>query len=84
MASISLVLTLPKVVCHPMQFNFCRLIALRKSNGDVRPIAIGETLRRVTAKAICLQKRDDFSDYFQPLQHGVATPSGQELLSHHI
>ena len=29
-----------------------RLIALRKPNGDERPIAIAETLRRVTAKAI--------------------------------
>ena len=29
-----------------------RLIALPKGNGDVRPIAIGETLRQLTAKAI--------------------------------
>ena len=32
-----------------------RLIALPKLNGDVRPIAIGETLRRLSAKAICFQ-----------------------------
>ena len=32
------------------------LIALPKSNGDVRPIAIGEVFRRVTARTICQQK----------------------------
>ena len=34
-----------------------RLIALPKTGGDVRPIAIGECLRCVTAKVICRQKR---------------------------
>ena len=33
-----------------------RLIALTKANGAVHPIAIGETLRRITARAICLQE----------------------------
>ena len=61
-----------------------RLIALPKSNGDVRPIAIGETLRRLTAKAICFQLRSSFSTYFEPIQHGVATPCGGELLAHHV
>ena len=33
-----------------------RRIALPKSNGDVRPIAIGEVFRRVTARTICKQQ----------------------------
>ena len=57
-----------------------RLIALPKANGDVRPIAIGETWRRVTARAICFQKRKEFADYFTPLQHGVSVEGGAELL----
>ena len=61
-----------------------RLIALPKGNGDVRPIAIGETLRRLTAKVICLQLRPSFSSYFSPLQHGVATRGGSEMLVHHV
>ncbi len=61
-----------------------RLIALPKPNGDVRPIAIGETLRRLTAKAMCMQKRSDFANFFHPLQHGVATDGGLEMLVHHV
>ena len=61
-----------------------RLIALPKGNGDVRPIAIGETLRRLSAKAICLQLRSSFSSYFSPQQHGVATRGGSEMLVHHV
>ena len=61
-----------------------RLIALPKSNGDVRPIAIGEVFRRVTARTICKQKSAVFSAHFSPVQYGIATPEGAELLTHHI
>ena len=61
-----------------------RLIALPKTNGDVRPIVIGETLRRITARAICLQERTTFLEHFSPIQHEVATAGGTELLNHHI
>ena len=62
-------------------FTASRLIALPKGNDDVRPTAIGECLRRLTAKIICLQLKPD---HFAPLQHGVATPGGSEMLVHHI
>ena len=61
-----------------------RLIALPKANGDVRPIAVGECLRRLTAKVICQQKKESFTIFFSPLQHGVAVDGGSELLIHHI
>ena len=61
-----------------------RLIAIPKPNGDVRPIAIGEALRRLTAKSICAQKKDSFAQFFSPLQHGVATKGGAELLVHQV
>ena len=38
-----------------------RIIALSKQNRDIRPIAIGECLRRISAQAICLQKSKDFA-----------------------
>ena len=61
-----------------------RLIALPKSNGDVRPITVGECIRRLTAKVLCLQKKESVAAYFSPLQHGVAVEGGSELLLHHI
>ena len=61
-----------------------RLIAIPKSNGDVRPIAIGESLRRLTAKTICIQKKNSFAQFFSPLQHGVAVQGGSALLVHHL
>ena len=61
-----------------------RLIALPKKSNDVRPIAIGEVFRRITAKTICMQKREDFSAFFAPIQNGVAIKGGSELLIHQI
>ena len=61
-----------------------RLIALSKSNGDLRPIAVGDALRRRTDRAICAQKKEAFADYFTPIQHGVSTQNGTELVAHHI
>ena len=59
-----------------------RLIALNKGKEgyppDVRPIAVGETLRRLTGKCICAILRDKFSSFFQPSQFGVACKSGAE------
>ena len=61
-----------------------RLIALPKASGDVRPIAIGEVSRRITANCICAQMKSEFSNFFSLLQHGVSTEGGTDLLLHHI
>ena len=61
-----------------------RLIAIPKPNGDVRPIAIGECIRRLTARALCVQMKAHFADFFCPIQHGVSTENGSELIAHHI
>ena len=58
------------------------LVALNKtteaSKSDIRPIAVGETLRRLTAKCLCITIREKARDLFQPLQVGVACRSGSE------
>ena len=59
-----------------------RLIALNKKSGDVRPIVIGFTLRRLAAKCA-----NDFgiarvASYFGALQLGVGTPGGCEAAIH--
>ena len=61
-----------------------RLIAFPKSNGDVRSIAVGDALRRLTARAICVQKKERFADYVTPIQHGVSTQNGTDLVAHQI
>ena len=38
-----------------------RLIAIPKPNSDVRPIAIGECIRRLTARALCVQMKAHFA-----------------------
>ena len=62
------------------------LIALNKlkdgSPPDIRPIAVGESLRRLTGKCICALVKDKAYDLFQPLQLGVACSSGSEKIIH--
>ena len=43
---------------------------------------MGETLRRLTAKCLCIKIREKARDLFQPLQVGVACRSGSERIIH--
>ena len=60
------------------------LVALAKENGDVRPIAVGEVLRRLTSKCLCSAVRRDAQGFFGSLQVGVACPLGLEAAIHTI
>lgn len=60
------------------------LVALPKGLDDVHPIAIEEVFRRITAKAICLEEKSYFQSSFCPIQHGVATEGGVEVIVHHV
>ena len=46
------------------------------------PIAVGETLRRLTAKCLCALVKVKASAFFQPLQSGIACTSGSEKVVH--
>ncbi|CAI7737379.1 unnamed protein product [Closterium sp. NIES-53] len=59
-----------------------RLIALAKPGGGARPIAIGECLTRLTAKAALTTIGEAVREYFLPLQYGVAVPGGAETVIH--
>ena len=55
------------------------LFALNKKDpGDVRPIAVGETIRRLASKCFCAETKETAADYLRPLQVGVACPLGAE------
>eukprot|EP00731_Ephydatia_muelleri_P023608 Em0015g1191a len=54
------------------------LVALRKGTQGIRPITVGESLRRLTSKCLCSLIKEDASVFFQPFQFGVALPQGCE------
>ena len=49
---------------------------------DIRQIVVGETLRRLTGKCLCIISRAKASEFFDPFQLGVAYPAGAEKLVH--
>ena len=59
-----------------------RLIALRKKDGGVRPIAIGYTLRRLAAKCANFFAVNKVLSLLLPLQVGVGVPGGAEAAVH--
>ena len=55
-------------------FYGANLIALKKEDGGIRPIAVGSTLRRLAAKIVMFANSDFCRAEFQPHQVGVGTP----------
>ena len=58
------------------------LLALKKKNGGLRPIAIGEVLRRLVSKCLSFAVRSVVLDVLPPLQVGVGLPGGAEAIVH--
>ncbi|CAI5953250.1 unnamed protein product [Closterium sp. NIES-64] len=59
------------------------LVGLSKLIGDVRPVAIGEVLPRILARALCISLRPAMVSYFLPCnQLGAGTRVGAEILTH--
>lgn len=49
---------------------------------DIRPIAVGEVLRWLTSKCLCILTKAKAAEYFEGYQTGVACPGGSELTIH--
>ena len=60
------------------------LVALPKPSGGVRPIAVGELLRRLTGKCLMALVQDDARTHFWPAQVGVAVKGGAEKAIHTV
>ena len=58
------------------------LFAALKKCGGHRPIAVGEALRRLTAKCVSRKATADVKDILLPLQLGVGVKSGAEAIIH--
>eukprot|EP00731_Ephydatia_muelleri_P024145 Em0016g416a len=67
---------LPTSICSALR-DVVNLMA-----SDIRPIAVGETLRRLTGKCLCAVIKDKASELFHPLQFGVACSAGSEKIIH--
>ena len=80
MANVLLSGAIPPQV-RPILFG-ANLIALRKPHGGVRPIAIGNTLRRIVAKAVNYLMFDSFGGKLRPVQLGCGTKAGCEAAVH--
>ena len=58
------------------------LFAAVKKDGGHRPIAVGETIRRWTAKCMAKKAIADTAEYLSPLQLGVRVKGGAEAIIH--
>ena len=68
-------------VARPYFFG-ASLVALNKSSGSIRPIAVGCTLRRLVAKCPSSFVRDEMGALLASLQLGYGTPMGAEAAVH--
>ena len=60
------------------------LHAIPKGDDDVRPIAVGECLRRLVGKCLCQAFKEEAKSALWPLQLGVAVPLGCEAVVHTV
>ena len=51
---------------------------------DIRPIAVGEVLRRLTGKCLCAVIKYRVINFCEPIQFCVACPMGSEKVIHGI
>ena len=63
----------------------CRGIALDKGQGKVRPVAIGEAIRRIAARVVCVQDNAMMAAIFKSVfQFGVGIKGGIEYAYHSL
>lgn len=58
------------------------LVALKKKDGGIRPIAVGCTLRRLASKLCCREYRERLTQRFKPRQLGFGVNGGCEAAVH--
>ena len=61
-----------------------QLISLNKSNGDVKPIGVGEVDRRITGKCVTKVTKQDITEASGSLQVCAGQKSGSEAAIHAI
>ena len=64
--------------------NLTAIMKLKELGWDVRPIAVGEVLRRLAGKCACALTKEKATDFFAHFQFGVACPGGTEKIIHRL
>jgi len=59
-----------------------KLFGATKKDGGIRPIAVGEALRRLVAKTLCETSKQEARNHLWPLQVGCGSPLGAEIAVH--
>jgi len=79
---VNLILDTTKVptAVQPIFFG-ARLIPLKKKDGGLRPIAVGNTLRRLVSKIVCNKARGLVNELL-PFQYGFGVRQGGEACIH--
>jgi Reverse transcriptase (RNA-dependent DNA polymerase) len=65
-------------------YGSARLIPLIKKDGGVRPMAVGETLRRLSCKLALTLVNSEVPRFLNPHQLGVGTSQGAEAIVHTV
>jgi hypothetical protein len=65
-------------------YGSARLIPLVKRDNGVRPLAVGDTLRRLACKLALTLISADIGPLFQPFQLGVGCPNGSDTIIHSV
>ena len=61
-----------------------KLVLLPKADGGIRPIAVGELIRRIAGKVLVKRYQPAISRTLAPTQLGVAAPRGVETVIHNV
>ena len=56
----------------------------KPDGGGLRPIAVGETLRRIVSKAAAAKIGPELRETLEPVQLVVGTKSGAEMIAHTV
>ena len=72
----------PDTVC-PLLYGVS-LCALDKKNGGIRPVAVGNILRRLTAKLCVNRVKNQAAQMLTPDQYGFGIRNGCKIVSHTV
>ena len=70
--------------CVADRLRACRLIAIPKPTGGIRPIAMGSALIKLASTIVMEQHRDVLEAHFFPIQFGVLRAGGAESAIHTV